>query len=640
MLLFGLLAAFALRLYRLDGQSLWYDEGVTAMLARLGPGELARWTANDIQPPLYYLQMAAWSALAGVSEFALRFPSVFWGVLAVPLLARLALRLAGRRPALLAALLATLHPLLLYYSQEARMYSLLVALVILLALALRRFTAQVQTGAPAGASLAMVIVTGTAAAYTHYFALFAFAGLGLVALGELWRGEAAGRWRRLGWLALAPAGVLLLYAPWLGVLFNRLAVDRSYWEGALKLNEALRAVAISFTSGEAVDEEIGAWLLLGYGLITLGAIGRLWQAGQKALVVGLLVWMAVPLAAVLALAMAVPKFNSRYVMVALPPLLLLWSAGYGLAPAQEDSAGRAPAGRLSHRTLDRLALLFLCAGMLYGVGNWFFDARFAKDDWRGVVQFLRPRLTGDEMIILVSGHALPVWRYYAPEIEPVALPAIDVLDVNALLTFANTGPVLKPLFDRDEGRDGVWYVGWQDEVVDPNQVVPVQLELGGREKNSSARYAGIELRRWSRVNPSRIALEPPIAMPLDIAFGDRLHLRGYRVMDTGDLLLFWQRAPGAEGDYRLALHSFAADGAPLAQPADRRPAGYNAPTFRWSPEEVVMGRIPAADWLGPDPQPGQYAVSLRLYEVGSPDRPLAVEGAADFRIDGLEVKIE
>ena len=59
-----------------------------------------------------------------------------------------------------------------------------------------------------------------------------------------------------------------------------------------------------------------------------------------------------------------------------------------------------------------------------------------------------------------------------------------------------------------------------------------------------------------------------------------------------------------------------------------------------SPEEVVMGRIPAADWLGPDPQPGQYAVSLRLYEVGSPDRPLAVEGAADFRIDGLEVKIE
>ena len=48
------LAAFGLRVFRLDVQSLWYDEGVTAAIAQWGLAELTHWTANDIQPPLYY----------------------------------------------------------------------------------------------------------------------------------------------------------------------------------------------------------------------------------------------------------------------------------------------------------------------------------------------------------------------------------------------------------------------------------------------------------------------------------------------------------------------------------------------------------------------------------------------------------
>ncbi len=53
------LSAFALRLYLLDAQSLWYDEGVTVEVARRGIAELTRWTADDIQPPLYYYVVAS-----------------------------------------------------------------------------------------------------------------------------------------------------------------------------------------------------------------------------------------------------------------------------------------------------------------------------------------------------------------------------------------------------------------------------------------------------------------------------------------------------------------------------------------------------------------------------------------------------
>ncbi len=57
-----ILVAFALRIFRLGAQSLWYDEGVTAWLARLPLAQQAAWTANDIQPPLYYAVVTFWGA--------------------------------------------------------------------------------------------------------------------------------------------------------------------------------------------------------------------------------------------------------------------------------------------------------------------------------------------------------------------------------------------------------------------------------------------------------------------------------------------------------------------------------------------------------------------------------------------------
>ena len=141
-----LLLAFALRVYRLDSQSLWYDEAVTAQVASQGIGELTRWTADDIQPPLYYYVAAGWLRLAGRGEWALRFPSAFFGTLTVPLMWAVALRLfgrgrSGRVAALAAALLTALSPLYVYYAQEARMYTQLTFLGLLAGYALLRATA-------------------------------------------------------------------------------------------------------------------------------------------------------------------------------------------------------------------------------------------------------------------------------------------------------------------------------------------------------------------------------------------------------------------------------------------------------------------------------------------------------------------
>src|SRR5512136_749485 len=89
-----LLLTFALRVYRLEAQSLWSDEGLSLYRARLTLGENLTNVivvppgvpTRDTNPPLYFVALSVLRLVAGESEYALRFLSVVVGVLAVPLL--------------------------------------------------------------------------------------------------------------------------------------------------------------------------------------------------------------------------------------------------------------------------------------------------------------------------------------------------------------------------------------------------------------------------------------------------------------------------------------------------------------------------------------------------------------------------
>ena len=80
-----LLLAYALRLYRLDGQSLWWDEGISLHLATSSLGEIVRDRLANIHPPLYFFLLKGWLGLVGVSAFTGRALSVLAGLLPVAL---------------------------------------------------------------------------------------------------------------------------------------------------------------------------------------------------------------------------------------------------------------------------------------------------------------------------------------------------------------------------------------------------------------------------------------------------------------------------------------------------------------------------------------------------------------------------
>ncbi len=633
-LLLLLLLALALRLYRLPAQSLWYDEGVTAAISQRSLADLTRWTAGDIQPPLYYILTAGWIRLAGVSEWALRFPSAAAGLLTLPLLLALhrrTWRLAGDRTALSPVpllLLAIVAPAWVYYAQEARNYTLLTALCALAAyLVLRLLT----TPTPRWPLLAAITAAATTALYTHYFALFLLLALAVFYPLAVWLRRDGQASRRLRAGGLVAAATLLLYVPWLPYLLDRYRVDASYWQGVLKLDEALRHLAIELTLGapQMMLETtalgwLPAWGLIGGGaLVGLGLLvlrtGGLRRAGVPLLFLAL--QLLLPTLLILLLAWRTPKFNPRYLLLVTPALYLL--LGGGLAALWRW-------GRGFSQPLAGLLLLTALLTSALSLRNWFGDAAFAKADWRGVAAHVLSHSQDDEAVILVSGHALPVWDYYAPARQPLRLPAFDVLDVNQTLGY----DVALILQAQAAGRPGAWLVLWQDNVVDPAGFVADQLARTGTELPAPT-FGQIGLRHFSLSPNAAFSAEPPLTTRTDVTFGEQVRLVGWSQPQSlpqwqneaavGVLRLEWMALQPLAADLKLAGEIVDREGRVWGRLADQRLAMYEFPTMRWRVGEPVFGVAPLSLW--PGTPPGRYDVRLRVYAEGEP-AALAARDAA------------
>ena len=118
----------AVRFASLGVQSYHHDEVITA--ARVIPGEfehmLRQVKGSESNPPLYYVLAWGWAKAFGTGEIGLRSLSALFGAATVPVAYLIGRELASRRAGLIAAAIVAVNPMLIWYSQEARSYALLV----------------------------------------------------------------------------------------------------------------------------------------------------------------------------------------------------------------------------------------------------------------------------------------------------------------------------------------------------------------------------------------------------------------------------------------------------------------------------------------------------------------------------------
>ena len=312
-------------------QSYHHDEVITAM--RVIPGSfgemLHKLKVSESNPPLYYVLAWGWSKVFGLEEVGLRSLSALFGAATVPVGYLIGRQLDGRRCGLILAAFIALNPMLIWYSQEARSYAVVVFFAALSLL----FFLRALDSRGRGRELALWVVFSALALCSHYFAVFPVAiegGWLLLALRE----------RRRTVLG-AVAAVAATGAALLPLLISQVVPKHIGWIEGSPVSPRLWETGVSFLAGET-GHVIAEPPRPGYALVPAIAVAvalalLAWRGTQRqrrgagiAMVVGLGV---IALALVAALA-GKDYVIERNLLPALVPLAAVVALGLSAAPAR------------------------------------------------------------------------------------------------------------------------------------------------------------------------------------------------------------------------------------------------------------------------------------------------------------------
>lgn len=598
------LAAFALRVWRLDAQELRGDEAFGYFFSLAAPRTIVAQTLalGEPHPVASYWLQHGWLRLAGDGETALRFLSAAWNTLAVALLAQLAYALGlGAGAMVVGTLLMAVSPYALWHAQDARMYSMSLALTMASVAAAVRWWAR-----PSLALAVLYAVCALLALHTHYYVGFVLAVPAVWGLVWCYRqrgGQAVARW-------LAIQAVLaLLYLPW---AVAALPVVAGYGGNGDSpgLGEAVARAWAAMALGE-IDLPpqralwgglLGVTAALGFGALYRQG-GRLRQAAWL-----LLLYAGVPLLATWLGARSRPIFDERYLVAAAPPLYLLSAASVDLR------RGTRPGAWASAVPAALLAVV-----MLVSTANAYLNPVYSKDrGWRELAQRLDDLSQGfaPAAVRLVQNYPDPtLWYYYRGAVPHLVLPpaAQDAVGAAALV--------------ESMARDGVQRVilvaqpsaGWDAQGIALAQararfVLLAETPLGGWTIHLLEQRPPLERMALAYENGLRLAgasVRPQTASPGGLlAVYIRLEAGGARLAGSEKLSIQVTDAAGkliAQKDVPLATAIQATGGVagygilmPSSLSADRAGGGFTAKEIAvnlviYDPAQPGMARVQTVD---------------------------------------------
>jgi mannosyltransferase len=394
--------ALVLGLVRLGTPSLWVDEGYTAGAAHHSP---KWWFDNDQYHVFYDGLMRLWLAVVGESEWVLRVPSVLGAVVASALIVVLARKLFDGWVPVLSGLFLATSPFLVKWSQEARSYTLLLALSLGVMLLLFR-----------------ALERGTRSAWAIY-------GLGLAALVV---GHA------VAGLLVIPAHVVLIlrrrdrflpHGLLAVVIAGAIAVP---WAATIAMRSTGAGVGMNWLTAPSPSTVVNAVLdvsgIAGLGLLfAVGGLVVLTRRRHRSdLALWLGAWAFAPFVLALLPSAFRPIFLDRFLILAAPAFALL-------AAIAVVGAGR---------RLGAVALVVAVAATCVGLAAWYQTAdrgNWRGEDWRSAVATVLARRGESDAIVVAPWSAHPVAQYYGAAVE-----GTSTADSIWVLTWSETGDDITP----------------------------------------------------------------------------------------------------------------------------------------------------------------------------------------------------
>lgn len=420
-MIYAILAlAFGLRLIAI-GQSLWLDEAISAIAVREHSliSLLTGYLAGDFSPPLYFILQWFWVRMFGTSEIALRIPSVLYGVGAVYfvyLIAGLYVKDKNSKLPELAALLTALNPLLIYYSQEARMYSLT---AFTITVSVYFFLLHRRTKATK--YFLFFFGSFSAALYSHYLTWFMLPVFGL--------------W---GVRYVTP---FLAIVPWIPQLSDQLrqgsgaASNLAGWADLSALSfRNIFLVPVKFVSGRIS--------FLGASTITTGLIALVTVVFWVTAVIGiktlwpklrkirdtkhfLILWLFIPLVLSAAFSIKVPVFSYFRFLFIVPAAILLFVVGVGAI----------------RKSISNIVFAFVVLVSVVFSLTYLVDSSNHREDWKSAVEFVHG---SSENEIYVRKSVRAPFDYYDQGKSTVYDSIEDMTEVDSFWYFPYAGTIFDP----------------------------------------------------------------------------------------------------------------------------------------------------------------------------------------------------
>lgn len=400
-----ILLAAVVRIPTLGQQSLWIDEAATlSILHHSLSGMFPAIARQESTPPLYYVIAWLWTHAFGFSAFALRFPSALAGIGVTWFVVVAASNLGGPWSGVTAGFLAALNPLLVWYSQEARAYSLL---ALLCAASFYMVIRSTERGFRSTRDNWTWAAVSALALCTHYFAIF------IVVPEAAWliiRGR-----RSIGPQVCTMLAVALALFPL--ALFQR-SSGRTDWISGTALRTRAALIPEQFVTGLSSPHQIA---IAGAALLSIAvALASLLRHRQNVrseavLAVGIVV--GAPIAIVLLAIVGLDLVLTRNAIGLVPLGLVAVAAGIDRLQGQSRTVGIVVA-----------AVVLTCGA--FAIFSVDTDARYQRTDWRAVGRILGNG-SGTQLLLLdpaSSELALGVYVPFKPT-DPLHAPKIGRVDV-------------------------------------------------------------------------------------------------------------------------------------------------------------------------------------------------------------------
>jgi uncharacterized membrane protein len=421
-------------------------------------------------PPLYYIILHFWMKLFAWSESSIRLLSVLFGIGTVYAMYKVAKQIIDKETAIFASAITGLSAFQLYFSQEARMYSLLTLLALLSFYFLNKI---VQKSDLRGSFY--YLASTIFCMYTDYSAFLVLAVQNIYVLFTNLKSRnqplSLSRWFSL------QALLLIAFLPQAGnFIFRLIMIQKDIY--AMMPRPGIGALLAAFLSysGSAALLSVMSFFAV-YALIShkKGAVSRATNnSSHEGYFQGemlLFIWLIVPVAVLFSISQfSAPIFYPKLAIVSSLAFYLL--AAKGIRDIQ---------GKLFKNTA------IVCTAALFLVQAHSYYRFSHKEQWREVAEYLDKNALDSDLLVFNPGYCQEgIFDYYSkrPKLEKIGFPADGSVFVSE--------KQIEEFLSLTKGRDRVWFIFYRRAYGnDPKAMVTKALD--GPYRPEAREYLGIDV---------------------------------------------------------------------------------------------------------------------------------------------------